>query len=262
MAAKTATNGARTAETAEETPERDVSLHQRILADIEGKILSGAWSPGTRIPFEVDLARDYGCSRMTVNKVLTQLAARGLIERRRKSGSTVRRPTAQSAVLEIRDIATEVGSLGVAYGYRQLVREKRRATAGDRERLDLPRGASVLHLVALHFAGPEPFCLEDRLINLAAVPDAAGQSFTARAPGPWLVEQVPWSAAEHVVRAVGADDRTAELLAVPHGFACLVVERRTSAGGDAVTSVSLTYRGDRHALTAAFTPAQAKPTAG
>ncbi len=92
--------------------EREPSLHQKILADIEGKIISGEWSPGHRIPFEVDLARDYGCSRMTVNKVLTQLAARGLIERKRKSGSTVRHPTAQSAVLEIRDIASEVASLG------------------------------------------------------------------------------------------------------------------------------------------------------
>lgn len=143
-------NDANPDETLNEAPQREVSLHRQILADIEDKILSGAWSPGTRIPFEVDLARDYGCSRMTVNKVLTQLAARGLIERRRKSGSTVRRPTAQSAVLEIRDIALEVASLGVPYGYRRLVQEKRRAGAADRARLDLPRGASVLHVVALH----------------------------------------------------------------------------------------------------------------
>jgi GntR family histidine utilization transcriptional repressor len=155
-----------------------------------------------------------------------------------------------------------VASLGLPYGYRRLVRETRRATAADRARLNLPRGASVLHLVCLHSAGPGPFCLEDRLISLAAVPAAAEESFAARAPGPWLIEQVPWSAAEHVVRAVGADGRTAELLAVAPGFPCLVVERRTSAGGDAVTAVTLTYRGDRHALTAAFTPAQAKPAAG
>lgn len=238
---------------------RDVSLHQRILSDIEGKILSGTWAPGTRIPFEVDLARDYGCSRMTVNKVLSQLAARGLIERKRRSGSTIRRPAVQSAILEIRDIASEVAALGLPYGYRLLVREERRATAADRNRLALPQDASVLHLVALHSSGPDPFCLEDRIVSLSAVPAAAAESFADRAPGPWLIEQVPWSAAEHRVKAVAADRRTAELLDVSPGFPCLVVERRTSSAGQDVTAVSLAYRGDRQVLTASFTPAQAEP---
>jgi GntR family histidine utilization transcriptional repressor len=43
---------------------------------------------------------------MTVNKALSQLAKAGLIERRRRSGSFVRRPRSQAAVLEIHDIAT------------------------------------------------------------------------------------------------------------------------------------------------------------
>ncbi|HET7413771.1 MAG TPA: GntR family transcriptional regulator, partial [Pararhizobium sp.] len=61
------------------------SLHQRIMADIEEKILSGAWPPGHRIPFEHELTAEYGCSRMTVNKALTQLARAGLIARRRRA---------------------------------------------------------------------------------------------------------------------------------------------------------------------------------
>ena len=67
-----------------EIVERDAegsTFHQRILGDIEGKIVSGEWPIGHRIPFEIDLAREYGVSRMTVNKVLTQLARAGLIER-------------------------------------------------------------------------------------------------------------------------------------------------------------------------------------
>ena len=109
----------------------DLSLHQRILGDIEDRILSGEWQPGFRIPFEVDLAEQYKCSRMTVNKALTQLAKTGLIERRRKSGSYVTQPRAQSAVLEIRDIKLEVQSLGLAYDYRLLSKTRRRSTADD-----------------------------------------------------------------------------------------------------------------------------------
>ena len=56
--------------------EKEGTLHSRILGDLEGKILSGAWAPGHRLPFEVDLAAQYGCSRMTVNKVMGQLVRR------------------------------------------------------------------------------------------------------------------------------------------------------------------------------------------
>ena len=110
----------------------DLSLHQRILGDIEDRILSGEWQPGFRIPFEVDLAEQYRCSRMTVNKALTQLAKTGLIERRRKSGSYVTQPRAQSAVLEIRDIKLEVQSLGLAYDYKLSAKTTRRSNAADR----------------------------------------------------------------------------------------------------------------------------------
>ena len=64
---------------------------------------------------------------MTVSKALTELADAGLIERRRKAGSFVRRPLAQSAVLEIHDVAAEVASLGAIYGYKLISRERRRA---------------------------------------------------------------------------------------------------------------------------------------
>ena len=60
------------------------SLHELILGEVEGRILSGEWPPGYRIPFEHELTAQYGCSRMTVNKALSALVKKGLIERRRR----------------------------------------------------------------------------------------------------------------------------------------------------------------------------------
>jgi GntR family histidine utilization transcriptional repressor len=233
-------------------------LHQRILSEIEQRIISGEWPPGFRIPFEVDLARQYECSRMTVSRALTQLARSGLIERRRKSGSFVTQPVAQSAVLEIRDIRCEVEALGRAYEYRLLGRSRRRATAADCRRLGVVSLTEVLELSCCHFAGGKPFCLEERLINLAVVPAAAGESFITVAPGPWLTERVPWSAAEHTIRSNAADAQVAATLHAPLGMACLAVERRTWSNGAPVTQVRLIYRGDSHALVARFEPSRAR----
>ncbi|MDR7032552.1 histidine utilization repressor [Mesorhizobium sp. BE184] len=236
--------------------ETAVSLHQRILSDISERILSGEWAPGHRIPFEHELGIQYNCSRMTVNKALSQLAKAGLIERRRRSGSFVRQPQAQAAVLEIHDIRTEVEALGLPYRYELLSADRRRATGEDRGLLGLDAVAPLVALQCRHFAGKRPFCHERRLINLSAVPDAAAESFAAAAPGPWLLDRVPWSAAEHRISAIAADGDLALALEIQAGSPCLVIERRTWNAERPVTHVRFAYPAQSHSLVARFTPSQ------
>lgn len=234
---------------------KDTTLHQTILSEIEGRIMSGEWPPGFRLPFEVDLAEHYGCSRMTVNKVMTQLAKAGLIERHRKAGSFVTKPRAQSAVLELHDIETEVKSLGLPYGYSLVSRKERPSNAEDRLLMELAQATPMVELLAVHRAGGKPFCVEERRINAGAVPEAARADFTVNAPGGWLIAQVPWSAAENRIQAMPASAEIARLLEQPRGTACLVVERRTWSHAGPVTFVRLTYPGDSHMLVARFAPA-------
>jgi GntR family histidine utilization transcriptional repressor len=230
------------------------SLHQRILGDIQGNILSGRWEAGRRIPVEHELMRHYGCSRMTVSKVLTQLAHAGIIERRRKSGSFVRRPQSQSAVLSIPDIKSEVDALKLPYRFEILQRRKRMATREDRVRLGMKDAAPLLELTCRHFAAAQPFCIEYRLISLRAVPSAAAASFDDIAPGAWLLREVPWNVAEHRIRAAGVTGADAARLKVRSGSPCLIVERTTRSATVPITFVRLTYPGNLHELVATFTP--------
>lgn len=238
------------------TTGREATLHQTILAELEGRILSGEWPPGFRLPFELDLAGHYGCSRMTVNKVMTQLAQAGLIERHRKIGSFVTQPRAQSAILELHDIETEVRSLGKPYGYVLISRTERLSHVEDRQALALAGPAWIVELEAVHMAGDAAFCLEQRRINASAVPEAAGIDFATTPPGCWLIDQVPWSEAETRIQSLAAPAVVARALKRRKGTACLVVERRTWSAVGPVTFVRLTYPGDSHMLVARFTPAQ------
>ncbi len=233
------------------------SLHQKILGDLQGKILSGKLAPGARIATEHELAEAYDCSRMTVSNVLAKLARAGLVERRRKAGTFVTRPQSQAAVLEIHDIKAEVEALGQPYRFELVSRATRRSTAADRERLETRSAGRVIALLARHFAGARVFCLEERLINLEAVPQAAEEDFRDVAPGRWLLDSVPWTAAEHRIGASSAGKDMAASLAVPSSTACLMVERRTWRAALPVTHVRLTYPGDSHQLVARFTPTQA-----
>lgn len=234
--------------------EREGTLHQRILSEIEGRIVSGEWPPGYRLPAEVDLAAEWGCSRMTVNKVLTQLARAGVIERRKRAGSVVARPRSQAALLEIHEVRAEVESLGQPYRYELIDRVTGKGDSPELSWPELDARTRVVRLSCLHHAGERVFCLEERLISLAAVPEAENVDFAATVPSAWLLGQVPWTAAEHRIWASAATDETARRLALPDGAPCLVVERKTWNAGQPVTCVRLTYPADAHVLTARFSP--------
>jgi GntR family histidine utilization transcriptional repressor len=237
------------------------SLHQRIRVDIEQRILSGEWGPGHRIPFEHELMVKYACARMTVNKALSALNQAGLIERRRRVGSFVRRPVAQSAVISIPDIEADIVARGQLYRYRLLARHKRRAAKQDRELMKLGARAMVLFVSCLHYADARPAALEDRLIALDEVPDAEGVDFAVEPPGGWLLRHIPWHVAEHQICALNAPDDIAMKLEIEPGRACLVVDRQTWRMDAPVTSVRIWFPGDLQRLFARFTPAGVSPHA-
>jgi GntR family histidine utilization transcriptional repressor len=230
------------------------ALYQRIRNDLEARIMSGAWPPGHRVPFEHELMATYACSRMTVNKVLSALAESGLVERRRRAGSFVARPRVQSAILQIPDLKAEVERRGERYGYHLLELQKRAASSHDRSRLGVGGRAAILALCCRHEAGGQPFAIEDRLINVQAVPDALKQDFSITPPNTWLVGHVPWTEAEHRITACNADRRVAADLRIDPGAACLVIERRTWRNGEPITAVRITHPGQLYDLIARFTP--------
>lgn len=235
--------------------ERAATLHDRILNEVRENIVSGTWPPGYRIPFEVEMAAAYGVSRMTVNKVLTQLSREGYLDRRRKGGTLVARPRGQSAVMQIADIGEEVRSRGASYSF-SLVRSAQRDSDAETQPLlqRLALGRPVLDLEYVHVADGAPFCHERRLISLDAVPAAATADFGAEQAGAWLLKQIPWSTAEHVIRAVSPSVTVARHLGIATSAPCLEVTRRTAFEDRPVTFARLTYPGDAHQLVAVFSP--------
>lgn len=228
-------------------------IHQRIRADIEGQIRSGRWPVGHAIPSEVELMASYGCSRMTVNKVLSALAGQGIIARRRRTGSVVAQPSIDKAVLTIRDFPAEAERSGRAYAFEILSQGLQTADSATAARVGLAVGTPLRLLTTLHRFDGLPEALEERLINLEAVPGARSEGFQGQPPGTWLLAHVPWSEAEHVIYALNAGPTLAKRLNIATGTACLVVERRTWQGDALLTEARLYYPGEQHRLVGRFT---------
>ena len=164
------------------------------------------------------------------------------------------RPRVQSAILQIPDLKAEVEKRGEKYGYCLLEMQKRAASVRDKARLGVGGRATVLALCCRHEAEGQPFAIEDRLINVQAVPDALKQDFSITPPNTWLVGHVPWTEAEHRITACNADKRVAADLGIDPGAACLVIERRTWRNGEPITAVRITHPGQLYDLIARFTP--------
>ena len=231
------------------------TLDARIRTDLEGKIRSGEWPPGARIPTEWELTAQYDCARMTVHRAISALVAAGLIERRKKAGSFVATPHVQTAVIEIPDITAIIAARGESYRFELFARTLCRAAdlEGQGPAPDFPLKGKVLVLDGLHGAAERPFCLEHRIISLAAAPKAEAVDFSAVAPGSWLLSHIPWSEARHRITACNAGVDAARL-GVARTAACLSVERWTWRLGKPVTVVRQLFPGDRYDLIAQFSP--------
>lgn len=71
----------------------DVLSHQKLGSWMRERILSGELATGTRLPSMQQLAENWNTSYFTVHSALTPLVREGLLERRRKYGTVVCRPT-------------------------------------------------------------------------------------------------------------------------------------------------------------------------
>lgn len=231
----------------------DLSLHERIFADLAAEITSGAWPPGHRIPFETELRARYGCARATANRAVRALADAGLVERRRRAGTFVARPHIQTAVLEIPDIEAEIKSRGQAYRFTGLSQRVRRG-AGGPEEIQLGRPHRLLEIRGVHVAASRPFALEDRIISLDAVPLAADLDLSRGSPGAWLLSHVAWTEARHEISAVNPSPAEAEVLGIRPSHACLSVRRWTWRMGAGITYARQLFPGEALDLTARFTP--------
>lgn len=72
-------------------------IHQQVFDVIRNGILDGKYPPGSKLPSEAVLVRQFETSRITVGRALRDLQQQGWIERRAGSGSYVRRQATASA---------------------------------------------------------------------------------------------------------------------------------------------------------------------
>ena len=67
----------------------DAPIYAQLIGQIRAGIVSGAFSPGERLPSVRDLAMEAGVNPNTMQRALQELESRGLLQAQRTAGRTV-----------------------------------------------------------------------------------------------------------------------------------------------------------------------------
>lgn len=210
-----------------------------IRTEVLRRISGREWLPGASIPTEEQLAETFGVARATVNRALRELAAEGVLERRRKAGTRVALHPVRKATLDIPVTRLEIEGRGQRYGYRLLLEAEDEPPPAIASRLGLAPGARLLHLVCLHLADGRPALIEDRWLNPAVLPQKP--DFHRQSANEWLLAHVPYTTGDIGFSAANATAEEARLLEVPQGAALFVLDRTTWEGDRPVTCVRLAH---------------------
>src|SRR5699024_4778313 len=204
-----------------------VPFYRQIENYLLGGIRSGEFPLDSRIPTEEQLARDFGVSRMTVNKAIRELVHGGYLVRHSGIGTFVTKRKAESSVLLVHNIADEVRDRGGIYSNKILCREELSADPNVARQLEVTSGTTIYHSCIVHREDGIPIQLEDRYVNANLVPHYLETNFSRHTPNEILVHAHPISNIEHIVEAVNADEQIAAQLEMGAGQACISMQRRT-----------------------------------
>lgn len=144
-----------------------IPLYYQLELQLREKIESGHWKPGDRLPPEIELARSYGVSRITVQQALERLGDEGLIERHRGRGTFVLAGASSLAKIE-RDpgrlfaFEEDILRQGFEPTVRILAIEEGPAESHIARLLRLPPGASIMRVRRIGNAAGEPLWIESR----------------------------------------------------------------------------------------------------
>ncbi len=214
---------------------------QLVRDEVKRRIESRIWPQGSLLPTETQLAEEFNCARATVNRALRELADQGFVERKRKSGTRVKKEPSKHAKLEFSLTRQVVENQNAAYRYALVERSIVTSPSWLASQLSVAPDARVLHVICMHYADNRPFQLEERWINLDTVPEVEEADLNDNGPHEWLLNAAPFTDAEVAFCAVSADSRLAEFMGTTAGTSMIQLERTTWKDEKPLTFARMTH---------------------
>jgi GntR family histidine utilization transcriptional repressor len=224
-------------------------LYEKVKDFVLDNIGNGNWPQNEKVPSEHELTSSLGVSRMTVHRALRELTAEGHLSRIQGVGTFVSPPKAQSTLIEISNIISEMKARGSHHRAEVITLERiKRPDQSLLDAFEFKKVQPVDHSLIVHYENDVPVQLEERYVNPELVKDYLDQDFTSAATYDYLQHSTPLTEVEHLISAIPANDKHARLLHIRERDSCLVLNRKTWTGQTVATVNTFTYVGSRYSL--------------
>jgi GntR family transcriptional regulator len=206
-------------------PASPLPLYHQLAALLSGRISSGELSIGARLPSEPELSREHGIGRPTVRQATELLVQRGLIERRRGSGTYVRKAEQRVDLFSLAGTLSSFQKGGIEIESKLVRRVSKRRVPADAE--NPFAGREAYHFQRLSSVSGRPVLCEELFLDplvfpgLPAVP-LAGASLARVVEERYYLRPTH---AEQSFRVAQAPLSVRKLLALPAAAAVLLVKR-------------------------------------
>jgi GntR family transcriptional regulator len=95
-----------------------LALYYQVATRLRNEIIMGAWPPGSQLPTEDEIVKEYGVSRQTVRKAKEMLAREGFIHSIKGSGSYVKEPDTWKTLSPIVDNLNDIFHYGTRMSFK------------------------------------------------------------------------------------------------------------------------------------------------
>lgn len=201
-------------------------LHEQLYEAMLGRIRSGEWPEGERVPSEHSLIEEFGTSRGPIRQALATLRAEGAVDGGRGAPPRVRRLVPTQSFQTFVSFTDWARSIGRQPGQRVIEAARRPASGAVADDLGVEAGTTVVEIVRLRLLDDEPAMLERSafpfhvgLVLLAADLDTGSIYQAMQEQGCAPVR------ARHVFDAVPADEIDAAALNIAPSAPLLRVRR-------------------------------------
>jgi len=216
---------------------------------VRKRILDGTYSPGTKIPSEMQLSEEFGVHRLTARHALTLLVQEGYLERFRKRGTFVSQHVKEFVGLEFRGFFGDLFDHVAKFKARkvEILEEPPSELVADLFQLD-PNRDKVSVIKRVRFLGRSPASFTVSYLPLDIGKRLKKGDLYRMSLLRIFREKldIPLGEAFQTIELTVADRHIAEALQIPLGGQILLIQRTFfTKDGKPFDFVQSFYRGDR-----------------
>jgi GntR family transcriptional regulator len=202
-----------------------IPLYHQLADILMARIRSGEYPAGDRIPAELKLAESYNIGRPTVRQAIELLVSKGILERRRGSGTFVRERKAEVDLFSLDGTSSSFRKKGLAVTRRMLKKIRLKTVRGEAE--NPFNGGRAYFFSRLTKVENEPVLIEDLYLHPDLFPgidevDLADRSLSEIAEERYYLKP---TSGRQTFRIGYADDGRAGDLGVSRSTPILIVNR-------------------------------------